>query len=218
MKKLLSALALFIAAFSYGQQKALTPLPLATIAADCKKDTSATLLVFNKTFDGDNYWQDGGYPVKIETVLQKAWLLLDSVKINVPAKERAAILTKIKKEGAQPVTEQRGIQLIEPGGSEQRHLSPGIMVGDETPKEVIDEMLRRRLDAIKSTTPVAELNLYQFSTPYYYNNSKNALVFFVIAKPAEYDIYAMPYSFIKSKWVKQGAYLVLNQKTNLYRE
>lgn len=218
MKKLLSILALFIAAFSYSQQKGLTPLPLATIATDCKKDTNVTLMVFNKTFDGENYWQDGGYPVKVETVLQKAWLLLDSVKMAVPAKERATILHKIKTEGAQAVTEQPGIKLIEPGGAEHQHLSPNIMVGDETPREVIDEMLRRRLDIIKSTTPVAELNLYQFSTPYYYNNSKNALVFFVIAKPAEYNIYAMPYSFIKSKWVKQGAYLVLNQKTNLYRE
>lgn len=213
MKKLLTILALSVATFSHGQQKGLTPLSLKDIAADCKKDTGATLLVFNKVFDGENYWLAGGYPVKAETVLQKTWLLLDSLKLSVPAKERTTILNNIKKEGSQEITEQPGIKIIDIWGQEHKNLSPNIMVGDDTPKEVVNEMIRRRLDKIKSETPAAEQMLYQFSNPYYYNSNKNTLILFVIAKPGEYDIYAMPYSLVKGRWMKQGAYLILNQKT-----
>jgi len=206
-------LLLLAATLSYGQKSSLPPLTLTSIINSQRQDTTRQLLVFDQTFDGKNYWISGGYPVSIKAIIYNAWHVLDSVKVNISAKDKGVIETKLNETASQKMARQSGIRLVEIEGDEHKNLrANNLNVDGETTREQIAAMIAAQVVRIKNNTPEAEQEIYQFSDPYYYNGNKNALVMVLIAKPGAYDLYAAPYSLVDNKWAKQGQHLLITQE------
>jgi hypothetical protein len=213
MRTFSGLLLLLVATLSYGQKSSLPPLTLTSIIDSQRQDTTRQLLVFDQTFDGKNYWISGGYPVSMRAIIHKAWYVLDSVKLNISAKDKGVIETKLNETASQKMAQQAGIGLVEIEGKEHRNLrANNLNVDGETTREQIAVMIAAQVERIKNNTPEAEQEIYQFSDPYYYNGNKNALVMVLIAKPGAYDLYATPYSLVDNKWAKQGQHLLITQE------
>jgi hypothetical protein len=213
MRKLSGLLLLLVATLSYGQKSTLHPLTLTSIIDSQRQDTTRQLLVFDHSFDGKNYWISGGYPVSMRAIISNAWHVLDSVKLNISAKDKGVIETKLNETVPQKLTQQAGIRLVEIEGQEHSNLrANNLSVSDETTREQIRAMIAEQVVRIKNNLPEAEQEIYQFSDPYYYNGNKNALVMVLVAKPGAYDLYAASFGLVDNKWTKQGQHLLITQE------